>query len=449
MTGLSGDIIVGEDAEQPTPASVPADAPLFHHSLLCQLGLPRRHRPDRVFERRSGAASLLITAGHWYTGLEWEPQPLPYGSRPRLVFVNIVTEAVRTRSRTIHVEDSVRGFLRRLGIDCGGNSMKQFKRQMIALACCHMQLGFRTELGVGQVDAKPISRFEAWVVDEDRQRGLWPGELDLSGPFYESAIEHAVPLDPQALGRLQNSAMAIDVYSWLAHRLCRVAQPAGTVVSWRALKAQFGQEFASLDEFRRSFLEAMSKALSVYRDARIEIVRGGLRLLPSAPPVRKYTIVTPRVELPARSASAAEPTEAAGAQKPAVMPALAAETVAVLSVVCRGWSAQELWERSPFRGQQKTPADFDERFKSWAKEFVKAADKDRGDEASVASQVPSEAHALKAETLEAVRGIAPGYSPAWLEDKFMEWNRSKGGVLRNPDKAFLAWAKSFTKGRVP
>ncbi|MEQ1712453.1 MAG: replication protein RepA [Hyphomicrobium sp.] len=183
MEKHAGDIIVDAGREQrPRRQSRDPDGtdPLFQHALLCQLGLPRRHVKERVFERRSGAASLLLEAGRWYTGLNWEPQPLPYGTRPRIVLINLCAEAVRTKSRTVNVEHSVRAFLRRLNIDTSGYSMRGFKRQMIALSCCHMQLGFRTQRGVGQFERKPISRFEAWVSEEERQRGMWPGELELS-----------------------------------------------------------------------------------------------------------------------------------------------------------------------------------------------------------------------------------------------------------------------------
>ncbi len=448
----SGDIIVGEELERPVALPPSHDAPLFHHSLLCQLGLPRKPTDARIFERRSGAASLLMKAGHWYNGYDWIEQPLPYGSRPRLVLVNVITEAVRTRSRTVDVEHSVRGFLRKLGIDCGGRSMKAFKHQMIALSCCHMQLGFRTDRGAGQVDAKPISRFEAWFVDEDRQRGLWPGELDLSAEFYESVLEHAVPLDPQALAGLQNSPMALDVYFWLAHRLCRVTHACGTIVSWRALKDQFGQEYASIDEFRRSFIEAMTKVFGVYTDARVEVVRGGLCLLPSPPPIRKSALLMPRIEKPVEVAEPAviikpaEPTKTTGSVSP--MPPLQKETVGLLKVLCPGWTVEELWAHSPLRFAKKiAPGDFDERFKSWAFQFVKCAPAAK-DAAPVEKQkeaCESASSRLKPATLAAVREIAPGSDPAWLEEKFFDWNRSMGTTLRNPDRAFLKWAEKFTK----
>ena len=70
MEKYARDIIVDAGREQrPRRQSRDPDGtdPLFQHALLCQLGLPRRHVEERVFERRSGAASLLLEAGRWYT----------------------------------------------------------------------------------------------------------------------------------------------------------------------------------------------------------------------------------------------------------------------------------------------------------------------------------------------------------------------------------------------
>jgi hypothetical protein len=107
--------------------------------------------------------------------------------------------------------------------------------------------------------------------------------------------------DVEAAQRL-NSAFDLDVYSWLAHRLCRVNDPAGVLVSWAALKGQFGQEYADTKNFRRRFLGALKNATGAYRDARIETVKGGLRLLPSPPPVKRKMLA-----LPATSSAVAEP----------------------------------------------------------------------------------------------------------------------------------------------
>ena len=144
-----------------------------------------------------------------------------------------------------------------------------------------------TANGPAQIDAKPIDAFQAWHTNEEGQQTLWPGYIRLTDKFFESLMEHAVPLEPEAIGQLQNSAFALDVYSWLAHRLCRVNDRRGVMVSWAALKGQFGQEYADTKNFKRRFLGALKKATGAYKDARIETVKGGLRLLPSPPPVKR------------------------------------------------------------------------------------------------------------------------------------------------------------------
>jgi Plasmid encoded RepA protein len=44
----------------------------------------------------------------------------------------------------------------------------------------------------------------------------------LSAEYFESLQEHGVPLDERALAALAHSPLALDVYAWLAQRLCRV-----------------------------------------------------------------------------------------------------------------------------------------------------------------------------------------------------------------------------------
>jgi hypothetical protein len=114
----------------------------FLHAILAQCGLPRNPTNAREFKRSNGSASLLLEAGKWWNGRTWVEQPLPSGTRPRLTLIHACSEAVRTRSREIEVEHSVRAFLRRLGVDQGGKTMKGFRQQMLALTSCRMMLGY-------------------------------------------------------------------------------------------------------------------------------------------------------------------------------------------------------------------------------------------------------------------------------------------------------------------
>jgi len=125
--------------------------------------------------------------------------------------------------------------------------------------------------------------------------GLWPGSMTLSGEFYSTLLEHAVPLDPRAVHGLQKSALALDLYTWLAHRLCRVQKPEGVKLSWANLRQQFGQEYSCAKDFKKEFRAALLKVCAAYPDARVSEEAGGLRLFSSPAPVPKSQVV---VKLP-------------------------------------------------------------------------------------------------------------------------------------------------------
>lgn len=269
--------------------SDPAPRADFLHSLLCQIGMPRRHTDQRTFERHNGRASILLEAGKLWDGRCWLDQPLPYGAVPRLVMVYVSSEAVRTRSRSVEVGHSTRQFLTALGMQTSGGARggyQALKRQMQALAACRLSLGVQNEGRVTTIDAKPIRRFEAWLHQDGEQGTLWPGVLELSEEFYGTLIEHAVPLDPRALAALRHSALALDVYAWLAHRLRRVAGAGGTKLSWRNLYEQFGQEYGCAKDFKKQFRLALRQTLAVYPDARVTEVIGGIALHASRAPVQ-------------------------------------------------------------------------------------------------------------------------------------------------------------------
>lgn len=265
------------------------DSPEFMHSVLCQVGLPRRLTKERVFERSTGTASIRVEAGQLWTPRGWKSQPLPYGAKPRLVLLYACSTAIKTRSREIEIGRSAREFLDRLGLDNGGHEYARFRPQIEALAACRIQLGMSALVGTEwhcvTIDTKPIRRFEAWVQQDGASLGMWPGLIELSQEFYDTLIEHAVPLDPRAIHALQKSALALDLYAWLAQRLRRIRKADGIKLSWGNLREQFGQEYRVAKDFKKEFRAALVKVARVYPDARIEEEPGGLRLYPSPAPV--------------------------------------------------------------------------------------------------------------------------------------------------------------------
>jgi len=274
-----------------TIADMDDEHPEFLHAVLCQLGLPRSKQGDRKFTRSAGRSSLMISAGERYDGMQWHELPLPYGTRPRLVLTHLCGEAIRTNSRVVDVSEGIVPFLRRVGIPIGGGQFKGFKNQMTYLAACTMSFGWLANGKVQQAQATPIHRFEAWADPFNGQCGLWPDTIELGADFYDTLRQHAVPLSPTAIGALQHSALALDIYTWLAHRLLRIRNHGGVRLSWGNLKDQFGQEYGISKDFKKDFKPALRKALAVYPDAKVTSEIGGIRLHCSPPPITQTKIL--------------------------------------------------------------------------------------------------------------------------------------------------------------
>jgi Plasmid encoded RepA protein len=256
----------------------------FIHSVMCQVGLPRAKVEGERFMRQSGAAWLNVQAGFLDEGHGPVLQPVPYGAMPRLALAWVSTYAKRHGSREIPIGDSAAEFLRLMGLDDQGARYVTLRKQMHALAACRLQLGYKGRTFNGQ----PVDQFDAWVTNrETGQRALWPGVMVLSENYFTELVENAVPLDNRALFALKGSALALDVYAWLAHRLHRIdGRP--VILHWTNMREQFGQEYQGKDadkDFKKKFLIALRAVLAVYPHAKVKQVTGGLMLMASPPPI--------------------------------------------------------------------------------------------------------------------------------------------------------------------
>jgi len=116
-----------------------------------------------------------------------------------------------------------------------------------------------------------------------RQHRLFLETAMLSEGFFEQLQKHPVPLEEAAIKALSNNAPALDVYLWLAYRLH--ALKADKLVTWTALKAQFGTGFAKLYHFKNKFPGTLGLAGAVYPEAKLDVTEAGVILKPSRPPV--------------------------------------------------------------------------------------------------------------------------------------------------------------------
>ena len=93
------------------------------------------------------------------------------------------------------------------------------------------------------------------------------------------------------LHALKGSALALDVYAWLAHRLHRI-EGRPVILHWKSLREQFAQEYQGKNpdkDFKDAFLPQLKNVLAVYPKAKVKQVTGGLMLMRSPPPIDKKT----------------------------------------------------------------------------------------------------------------------------------------------------------------
>lgn len=276
----------------------------FLHATFCQVALPRSRPKGLLFERRSGTASIRLEAGTLWDGRTHAQQPLPYGTRPRLVLMHMIRSYLRTHDRTIDLGASVSDFLTNtLNISASGGprgGLTAFRQQIHALAACRINIGYNVNSGaaISHPNKSLIDRFVAWPVDNRvGQRSLLPTTLVLTAEFAESIEKASVPLDARAIRAIQDSALSLDLYAWLAHRLRRLERP--TMVYWANLREQFGQEVVDPRTFKRNFVKALREVMAVYPQAKLQDVKGGLRLLPSRAPVAATRVFMPGTDRPA------------------------------------------------------------------------------------------------------------------------------------------------------
>jgi hypothetical protein len=261
----------------------------FLHSVQCQCGIPYKNPGEGVLEwdRRQGNASLRIEAGSAIdprTG-DFVRLGLPYGEKPRLVLIHLATEAVRTGSPVVDVDESMTAFARSLGLETNGQQLRALKDQLARLAAATVRMGVVEEGRAVQVNTQFVAAFDLWFPKQADQRVLWPSTVRLSEEYFQSLGRHAVPLDARAVAALASSSMALDTYVWLAQRLHRVPAGRPQFVDWKSLHEQFGQGFARVRDFRRKFLQTLHHVAAAYPTARMSAEDRGLTLTHSPPPV--------------------------------------------------------------------------------------------------------------------------------------------------------------------
>lgn len=291
----------------------------YQARLFAQTSLPCSDPGDvAAWGRNNGGVSIVIQPGMYREERTQELRSVgyPYGNIPRLLLAWMSTEAVRTKSRTLYLGESVSEFMRELGLIPSGGPHgtrqrlhKQLRRLLLARIVCivdRSSIGFEGAAVFGVADG-----YWLWWDPKEpntEQEQLLQSTISLSEAFFEQVTTRPVPIDMRVLKRIKGSALAIDIYTWLTYRLSYLQRPVR--VSWAQLRGQFGTNFADTRfghaGFRRKFEAQLGNVLELYRDANVQTSHEGLVLLPSRPHVsRKST--SRQLQLPSSSVPLPQP----------------------------------------------------------------------------------------------------------------------------------------------
>jgi hypothetical protein len=246
---------------------------------LVQATMPHSKPSGHVFQRTNGNYTLTMMAS--------PSVGLPYGTIPRLLLAWLATEAVKKQSPYLTLGESLSDFMRELDlVPTGGRwgSITRLKEQSRRLFACTIQCQYEEESG--EAIRNYLIADEAnlwWYPKTPDQQSLFESTVKLSDTFFRELLDAPVPIDIRALKVLRRSPLALDIYCWLTYRMSYLKKP--TRIPWDGLQAQFGADYAfgsqGRRDFKKRFIQAAKKVLTVYPDAKLEATQDYLMLSPS------------------------------------------------------------------------------------------------------------------------------------------------------------------------
>jgi Plasmid encoded RepA protein len=256
----------------------------FMARAMTLASLPHGKTAGNEFARHNGPFTLSIMSP--------SEIGLPYGSIPRLLLAWLTTEAVRKKERELELGDSMSAFMRQLDlVPTGGRwgSIARLRDQTTRLFASSFTAVYRDKDVFALRGHRIADKAVLWWEPRNPAQGsLWQSTVTLSEPFFTEIVERPVPIDMRALKALRKSPMALDIYTWLTYRMSYLKTP--VEVPWGSLQRQFGAGYPEtaqgLRDFRKKYISALLKVLTIYPAARIESLEHGIKMMPSRPHIR-------------------------------------------------------------------------------------------------------------------------------------------------------------------
>lgn len=271
--------------------------PGYLHSAFAVMSLPASRPKDETqpIVRNDGEYTLMIAPRHKLVNGEPVMLGVPYGPTPRLILMYVMTQAIKSKMREIELASSFRDWLRSLGKKSFGGGergqMSLVRQHLDRLMHCEWTIkweGQETDKGrpfaIEQISL--MKRAAGYETDD----GVGDLRITLTQDFFESLVDHPVPFNWVAVKHMSSSAMALDLYTYLAHRLPRVGNRP-VHLSWQQLKVHFGTDTQSMTRFRQMVRQAWENFVSpAYPEALVDFSGRIIKLEKSPPPIPFRTV---------------------------------------------------------------------------------------------------------------------------------------------------------------
>jgi len=273
-----------------------ADAIGYTSPLLILATMPHSEPKDE-----NGNKMLEFTRSNGPYSLTMQGDPelgVPYGSLARLIFVFIISEAVRTQNKEVFLGRNLSEFMREIGFNPiwgkRGN-IRNVREQLARFSGCRITCkgykigkGSKQRMDVENLESlyqiSPVSKAMLWwnptyANIKNSTEPLFKSSIILTDEFYNQITSTPVPLDMRALKALKNSSMALDIYSWLTYSMFSLRSD--VKIPWKKLFSQFGANYKRLVDFKKNFMKELKDVLLIYKNVNITIEKDGVSLQPS------------------------------------------------------------------------------------------------------------------------------------------------------------------------
>lgn len=253
---------------------IDSDSYRYAPSVMSQLSFFPARKPDVNYIKKTNGRSAIIitpTEGKW-----------SYGSVPRLFLLYIRTliknkdSRVDFESMTVNLGGSYRAMCEAMGASTGGKSKRLLLESIKNLACTHITLEHWVSDDSGMYESFPVA--QKVCIDfggEDKE-----SYITFSSQMWSLLIEEAVPAQMSIIRNISNSALALDIYMWLAFRTNKL-RSCGMKVPWKDLTVQFEDGDYPVKEFKRRFTTALNKVKESWPELKASLDEYGITVYPS------------------------------------------------------------------------------------------------------------------------------------------------------------------------